>query len=191
MLFIQFWMFSKDFSSVMSYTRMMPWHRVQREAQRLDLRSQWKVQSEQKGLMTSAWLSSLFVLQACSAHHGSSVVGRGNSLEPLLSCCVPAQCTHVQVRKKMCCFVSSENWTFEVKSKVELKMCGKSCWMRTFCKVSWSEGLEWTLGHVKVPNKHDDGSIKPKNQCHVMEQLLALTTLAVSLSSHPLQWFSL
>lgn len=25
MLFIQFWMFSKDFSSVMSYTRMMPW----------------------------------------------------------------------------------------------------------------------------------------------------------------------
>lgn len=25
MLFIQFWMFSKDFSSVMSYTRIMPW----------------------------------------------------------------------------------------------------------------------------------------------------------------------
>lgn len=31
MLFIQFWMFSKDFSSVMSYTRMMPCRREDRK----------------------------------------------------------------------------------------------------------------------------------------------------------------
>lgn len=93
MLFIQFWMFSKDFSSVMSYTRMMPW---QRDREREDSRSQWKLQSEHKGPVMSAWLSSLLVLWASWAHHGSSVVGRRNGLEPLLPRCVPAQSTRVQ-----------------------------------------------------------------------------------------------
>lgn len=71
MLFIQFWMFSKDFSSVMSYTRMMPCHSEDRV----------RVSKEKAQQAEAA---------APVAHHGSSVVGCRNGLEPLLPRCVPA-----------------------------------------------------------------------------------------------------
>lgn len=72
MLFIQFWMFSKDFSSVMSYTRMMPWNA-----------GETKKVKEVEGdsvCQIMPW-----------AHHSSSVVCGRDGLKPLLSCRVPKQ----------------------------------------------------------------------------------------------------
>lgn len=71
-------------------------------------RTQWKVQNEHKEAAMPSWLSSLLVLQASCAHHGSSVVGRCDGLKPLLSRCVPAQSTYVwknKKKRKKCCFV--------------------------------------------------------------------------------------
>lgn len=153
MLFIQFWMFSKDFSSVMSYTRMMPWwaQSGEREAKRLDSRSQWEVQSEQKGPMTSAWLSSLLVLQAPCAYHGSSVVGRGNGLEPLLSCCVPAQCTHVQWELSV--------WSYE-QSGVKDVCKGMLDVHFLHSKPEWGAGMDtWTINLVVKKTKSQKNSV--------------------------------
>lgn len=108
MLFIQFWMFSKDFSSVMSYTRMMPWRRA---------RGGDKETGHKDSVKVSEWAqrgsdAKLIIQSACSA---------GILCSPWLLCSRPlwwswtspaplCPCTkHIFVKKqkkrKKCCFV--------------------------------------------------------------------------------------
>lgn len=66
---------------------------------RQDVMTQSKAPNEHKEAAMPSRLSSLLVLLASCAHHGSSVVRCCDGLKPLLPRCVPAQSACVKIRR--------------------------------------------------------------------------------------------
>lgn len=78
-----------------------------RERERKKFRSQSKIWSEHKEPV-------MFVLHASCAHHGSSVVGCCNGLEPLLPCCVPARAQSSSKKKSaLMCWFSHQDFQIQ------------------------------------------------------------------------------